>query len=158
MARISRAVLVLLAAVVVTPIVGAQAGGNAAADLDQCRNGPMSDPVACTGTAWVNGNANGTHAHYLEGDSIVYRLRFEGIAPASHTVTIEWDTTENGKHAIDYLTSYNRTEVTAAPCSGVAGCGGATTFPIPVDPNVAAEGVTQVPGVFTMFNGAITGV
>jgi uncharacterized membrane protein len=132
--------------------------GNAAADLDQCRNGPVSAPVACTGGAWVNGNANAIHAHYLEGDSIVYRMRFDDLAVTSHTVTIEWDTTENGKHAIDYLTTYNRTEATAAPCSGVASCGGATTFPIPVDPYVAAEGVSQVPGVFTMYNATITDV
>ena len=101
---------VVFAAVAVTPIAVAQASdGHAAADLDQCRNGPVSAPVACTGSAWVNGNANATHAHYLEGDSIVYRMRFENLALASHTVTIEWDTTENGKHAIDYLTSYDRT-------------------------------------------------
>jgi Big-like domain-containing protein len=131
---------------------------NSAADLDQCRNGPMSAPVVCTGGAWVNGNANATQAHYLEDDSIVYRMRFDNLALTSHTVTIEWDTTQNGKHALDYLTTYNRTEVGAAPCSGVAGCGGATTFPIPVDPFVAAEGVSQIPGVFTMFNGTITGV
>jgi hypothetical protein len=132
--------------------------GNAAADLDQCRNGSMSAPVACTGSAWVNGNANAIHAHYLEGDSIVYRMRFDNLAPTTHTVTIEWDTTENAKHAIDYLTTYNRTEATADPCSGVESCGGATTFPIPVDPFVAAEGVSQVPGVLTMYNATITGV
>jgi uncharacterized repeat protein (TIGR01451 family) len=173
MARISpyAALAVLVAALVATPVVIAQAGapaspaittaqtsgGNAAADLDQCRNGPMSDPVVCTGSAWVNGNANAIQAHYLEGDSIVYRMRFDNLALTSHTVTIEWDSTQNGKHAIDYLTTYNRTEVGATPCSGVAGCAGATTFPIPVDPFVAADGVSQVPGVFTMYNGTITG-
>ena len=175
MARLSRlaALAVMCAAVTVTPIVAAQAvttggttaiataqasDGNAAADLDQCRNGPMSAPVVCTGSAWVNGNANAIQAHYLEGDSIVYRMRFDNLALTSHTVTIEWDTTQNGNHAIDYLTTYDRTEVNAAPCSGVSGCGGATTFPIPVDPFVAAEGVSQVPGVFTMYNATITGV
>ena len=131
---------------------------NSSADLDQCRNGPMSAPVVCTGSAWVNGNANAIQAHYLEGESIVYRMRFDNLALTSHTVTIEWDTTQNGKHAIDYLTTYDRTEVSAAPCSGIAGCGGATTFPIPADPFVTAEGVTPVPGVFTMYNGTITGV
>ena len=57
---------------------------------------------------------------YCEGDSFPYRLhvRQSGDLP-SHTVTIEWDTTKSGKHAIDYLTTYNRTVATANPCLGV---------------------------------------
>ena len=77
---------------------------------------------------------------------------------ASHTVTIEWDTTKAGKHAIDYLTTYNQTVTNANPCLGVASCGAATTFPIPVDPQVTGGGVTPVAGNFTMFGGTITSV
>jgi hypothetical protein len=134
---------------------------NEAADIDQCANGPFSAPEPCTGSAWVNGNVGASKGHYFEGDSIPYRIKFSGLTIGStNTVTIEWDTTKAGKHAIDYLTSYNRTEsVGNDPCSGVAGCGAATTFPIPLDPNVAAAGVTQIGGqVFTMFGGTITSV
>jgi hypothetical protein len=134
---------------------------NEAADIDQCANGPFSAPEPCTGAAWVNGNVGQSKGHYYEGDSIPYRIKFSGLTIGStNTVTIQWDTTKAGKHAIDYLTSYNRTEsVGNDPCSGVAGCGAATTFPIPIDPNVTSAGVTQIGGqVFTMFGGTITAV
>src|SRR5262249_48084999 len=140
-----------------------------AANLDQCANGGVGNPpVPCTGSAWQNGNLNENQAHYLEGDSVPYRLRFAALAtvpppssaPTPHTVTISWDTTQTGRHALDYLTTFDRTEGTADPCSGVADCvpAGASTFPIPVDPNVAAgpdgiqgtpDDIAQIPGVFT---------
>src|SRR3989442_7785824 len=143
----------------------AQGSSNPAANLDQCANGPLSGPVHCNSdpTQWVNGNLNGNQAHFFEGDSIPYRMRFSGLgtgAGVSHTVTIGWDTTKGGKHAFDYLTSFDRTETTADPCSGVAGCGSPTTFAIPPDGNftAACTGCTQVPGVFTLYNGLITSV
>ena len=151
--------------------------GNPAGDLDQCGNGPSNAAVPCTGTAWQNGNLNQNQAHYSEGDSVPYRLRFSNLSTTgSHTVTIEWDTTKSGKHALDYLTSFDRTETTANPCSGVAGCvlaGPKDTEPIPVDPNVTAgqnqiddppagsaggDDIAQIAGNFTLFNGNITGV
>jgi hypothetical protein len=135
----------------------ASAAGNPSADLDQCRNGTLASPSQCLdlggSTGWVNGNAGSSNAHWREGDSIAYRMRFDNLSLASHSVTIQWDTTKGGKHALDYLTTYNRTETTANPCSGVAGCGSPTTFAIPDDPN---SSVTQVPGVFTLYNGSIT--
>ncbi len=133
--------------------------GPEAANLDQCRNGTFAIPVQCTGAAWHNGNANADTAHWREGDSIPYRMRFSGMpTTGDHTVTIEWDTTKNGKHALDYLTSFDRTEATGDPCSGVAGCGSPSTFPIPVDPNVTGGGVTPDAGVFTCFNCTISAV
>jgi hypothetical protein len=78
-----------------------------------------------------------------------------------HSVTIAWDTTKAGKHAIDYLTSFDRTESLANPCLAVSGCslsGPKTTFAIPPDPNVTGAGVTPLAGKFTMFNGTITSV
>src|SRR2546425_7245783 len=136
-------------------------GVSAGADLDQCGNGPASAPVACTGTAWQNGNLNANQAHYFEGDSVPYRIRFSNLSTsATHSVTLEWDTTKSGKHAIDYLTTFNRTETTADPCSGVTGCGSPTTFAIPPDGNftAACAGCTQILGFFTLYNGTITGV
>jgi hypothetical protein len=143
------------------------------ADLDQCANGGFgSPPVVCSGTAWQNGNLGQGQAHYFEGDSVPYRLKFSGLSVgSSYNVTIEYDTTENSgaKHALDYLTSFDRTETTADPCSSVAGCSLAVkdTFAIPIDSNVTAgfdgvpgngNDITQVPGVFTLFSGDITAV
>lgn len=144
----------------------------AAADLDQCANGGVgSTPVLCSGAAWQNGNLNSNQAHYLEGQSVPYRLRFSNLdTNASHTVTIEYDSTQSGKHAIDYLTSFDRTESTANPCSGVANCnlaGPFSTFAIPVDANVTngsdgmngtSDDIAQIAGNFTLFNGTITSV
>jgi uncharacterized repeat protein (TIGR01451 family) len=124
------------------------------AKLDQCLNGPLSAPVPCTGSAWANGDAQATQAHWREGDSLPYRMRLTSLTAGTHTLGIQWDTTKGGKHAIDYLTSFDRTETTADPCSGVTGCTTATsTFPIPADPNVT---VPQVAGSFTCFNCTIT--
>src|SRR5262249_18266448 len=78
---------------------------NISGDLDQCANGGVGDPpVPCTGAAWQNGNLNANQAHFVEGDSVPYRIRLDGLAPntTGHTLTIAFDTTQgNGKHAID---------------------------------------------------------
>ena len=133
---------------------------NPAATLQQCRNGDLTSPAVCAdlgGSAgWVSGNAGASNSHYREGDSIAYRMLLSNLATTgSHRVTIQWDTTKGGKHAIDYLTSYNRTETTADPCSLVTGCGSPTTFGIPNDTNAS---IAKIPGVFTLFNGTITSV
>lgn len=138
---------------------------NESADLDQCANGPFDTPVQCTGSAWQNGNVGANDGHYYEAGSIPYRVKFDNLLiGGSNTVTIEWDTTQGGKHAIDYITSYDRTEVSPGnnPCSGVVGThctNPPTTFPIPLDPNVSGVGVTQLAGQqFTMWGGTITSV
>jgi uncharacterized protein (TIGR03382 family) len=145
-------------------------GGNPSANLDQCANGPLASPVACTGGAWVNGNLNANQAHYVEGQSVPYRMRFDNLnTGTAHAVRIEWDTSQTGSHAEDYVTTFSRTETTADPCSGVSGCSlsSSSTYGIPVDNNVAigpddiagtADDITQIPGVFTLFGGTITGV
>lgn len=141
----------------------------ASADLDQCRNGTSGAPVACTGAAWVNGNANSTQAHWAESQFLAYRAKFTDLSIGAHTFTIGYDILASGKHAIDYLGTYNVTETTADPCSGVVGCtlGSPTsTFPIPVDtvtvtsninPNTGLP-IVQTAGQFTMWGGTITGV
>ncbi len=140
---------------------------NPSADLDQCANGPFTTPVLCTGSNWQNGNVGQNSGHYYEGDAIPYRMRFANLTiGAPTTVTIEWDTTKGGKHAIDYLMSYNFTEPSPGnnPCSGVTGNASCTnntptTFSIPLDPNVSGQGVTQIGGQqFTMWGGTITSV
>lgn len=126
-----------------------QGAGNPSADLDQWGN----DAPA----SWQNGNLNDNQATYFEGDSVPYRMKFDNLATGGgnpHTVTIEWDTTKSGKHALDYLTSYDRT-TSPNPCAGVSGCAGpADTETIPTDPNA----LNQQAGVFSLFGGTITGV
>src|SRR5262249_54894034 len=136
--------------------------GNPSATLDQCANDPFPSPNTdgCSANAndWVNGNLGSSKASYFEGDSVPYRLRLDNLSLASHTVTIEWDTTKSDKHAIDYLTTFNRTVATANPCLGVSGCnpGTFTTFAIPADPQVTGGGVTPVAGSFRLYGGTIT--
>src|SRR5438067_3919953 len=133
--------------------LGALAKGN----LDQCGNGPLSAATDCNPLSWQNGNLNGNQAHYFEGDSVPYRLTFLNLSTTgTHTVTIQWDTTKGGKHALDYITSFDRTVTTADPCAGVTGCGSPTTRAIPVDPNWTGSSGTPIPGNFTLYNGTIT--
>jgi large repetitive protein len=159
---------VLIALAVAAPAAFAK---DASADLDQCANGAITAMAICAGSQWQNGNLNGNQAHYFEGDSVPYRLKLQDLAPdTSYIVTIEWDTTKSGKHALDYLTSYDRTETTGPAdvadfhlnqndaCSDYlgAGCLGApSTLAIPTDPNVVgASGQhpsSQIAGNFTMW-------
>jgi hypothetical protein len=86
---------------------GANAADNAY-NIDQCVNGGVSTPQiheACAGVNWVNGNANGSKAHWSEGQSLVYRLKLTNVTAEPHKVVIQWDITKAGLHAIDYLTS-----------------------------------------------------
>jgi hypothetical protein len=136
---------------------------NPSADLDQCANGQAPSPSSdgCNGTAgtdWENGNLGASKSVYFEGDTIPYRLKFGNLSLASHTVTIEWDTTKSGKHAIDYITSFNQSVLDADPCLGISGCSTSSTFAIPADPQVTGGGVTPIAGVFTLYGGTITAV
>jgi Prealbumin-like fold domain len=135
---------------------------NPSADLDQCANDPDPSPNTdgCSASAsdWVNGNIGASKAVYFEGDSLPYRMRFDNLSLASHSVTIEWDTTKSGKHALDYIDTYNQTVGTANPSLGVSPCGSPTTFPIPADPQVTGAGVTPIAGNLTLYGGTITSV
>jgi len=161
---------VLTLAGAVTPVRAAPQA--AAGDLDQCRNGTLASPADCVaGTpplGWVNGNANGTQAHWTEGQSIPYRIRLTGLTNGQHELTIRYDyTAPTGEHAFDYLTTFNRSAPSADPCSDfLIPCPAPATFPIPVDPVLATcstpqhdpvgGGVPQLPGDFTIYNGTIT--
>jgi len=129
--------------------------GNASANLNQFAN-KSGDPAD-----WVNGNLGASKSIYFEGDSIPYRLLLDNLSPGSpHTVTIEWDTTKSSKHSIDYLTTFDRSAANADPCAGVSGCDKTifAAFPIPLDPQVTAAGVTPITGEFRLFGGTITAV
>ncbi|HEU4507265.1 MAG TPA: hypothetical protein VFR78_03435 [Pyrinomonadaceae bacterium] len=143
------------------------------ANLDTCANGPANAPVFCTGDAWENGNLNSSKSHYLEGQSVPYRTILENLIPGNtYTLAIEYDTTQGGDHAFDYLTSFDRTEPKPGnnPCTRKQGnaivsiCDPLTfvTTPIPTDPNVTAgqdgtpgtiDDISQIAGLFTLYNG-----
>src|SRR5947207_530746 len=145
--------------------------GNPAVNIDQCANGDGATD-ACLGAAWQNGNVNGNQADYFEGDTIPYRDKFTDLTTGTtYSKTIEWDTTKSGKHAIDYLTTWNRSALPGSdPCDGtaLAPCvdgSGANPLPIPDDPNVLAgpdgisgnsDDITPIPGVFECFGCTIT--
>jgi uncharacterized repeat protein (TIGR01451 family) len=160
-ARVAFAALVL-AALLALALAG-PAGAAVTADLDQCRNGTASGPGTCTGSGWHNGNLNPTNAHYREGDSVPFRAVIAGIEAGVHTLDIGYDTTESGRHAYDYLTSFDRTEATADPCSGIAGCDLAApsdTAGIPADSTLddAEPPVDPVPGIITAWGAEISSV
>jgi hypothetical protein len=160
---------------------GIALAANPAANLDQCANFAGVAPNQATNCSasdlpagsnnWVNGNLGQSKALYHEGDSVPYRMRFSNLAlvdPVSHTpivhkVTIEWDTTKSSKHALDYITTYNRTVAGADPCLQVVpACGPMQPYgaanAIPADGQVTGAGVTPIAGNLTIFGGAITNI
>jgi uncharacterized repeat protein (TIGR01451 family) len=153
----------LLLAALLTLIAARPAAAAVSADLDQCRNGTFAAPAACTGSAWQNGNLGATNAHYREDDSVPFRAVITGLAPGGHQLDIGYDATDGGRHAYDHLTSFGRTEATADPCSGVAGCDLASpsdTAPIPADPTLADADppVDPAAGVITAWGAEIDAV
>ncbi|HEV8592945.1 MAG TPA: carboxypeptidase-like regulatory domain-containing protein [Pyrinomonadaceae bacterium] len=151
---------------------------NDSASLSQCRNGaaettpPNSAPQCIEGglslpgnqpeesQGWATGNAGSSDSHWNEKDFIAYRMEFGGLTIGSQsTVVIGYDIIDNGKHAIDYLGSYNFTETDANPCPIANDCPGTSvnTTPVPPAPDLIPA-VPQVPGVFTFFGAAFNGV
>ncbi len=148
---------ILLAAFAMSTGAGA-VGGPPAANLDQCKNG-STGTEACIGSNWVNGNLGASNSKYFEGDSIPYRIGLTNLDAGTHTVTIQWDTTKSGKHAIDYLTTWDRTANAGSnACDGYTCGAGTTTLAIPADPNVTGGGVTPIAGNFTLFGGTLSSV
>jgi hypothetical protein len=105
----------------------AAAPTGASASLEQCTNGATGTTIQlqqCAGSSlaavnnyknWVNGNANGSKAHWREGEFISYRVRLSGLATGiAHTLVFDYQTIHSGKHALDYVGSFDATETTSA--------------------------------------------
>ena len=110
---------------------------------DQCSNDQGTGYTSGdTGCRWINGNLQSNNSAYTEGDATVQRVWLTDYAPgSSHTVTFKYGTTKGGKHAYDFLTTWNWSEgwITLADrCQDITGCttAGETTLDIPQDPNV----------------------
>jgi uncharacterized repeat protein (TIGR01451 family) len=157
--RVLAATAFLVAIAMVAPTL---AWANEAANIDQCRNGTVGAPVQCADSAWTNGDLGTQNSHYREGDSVPFRATLTGLDTglASHTLTIQYDTLQSGKHAYDYLTSFNRTETTADPTTGISGLSVGNCFTIPIDTTIhfANPGSTQASGCIKIWNGTITNV
>ncbi len=148
-------------------------GGPLNVNLDQCANGsPNFVDLHCD---WQNGNINGSNSEYGEGQSIPYRLFISGLDPSvSHTIHINYDFTEGGEKAFDFLTTWNVTQMGGDPCSGAAAVptpcppGAATTFGFPGDSfNPSNKGSLTVNGAIadaavsrnlTIYNGTIKSI
>ena len=129
-----------------------------------CANGDFGSPLQpCD---YQNGNLNGQNSQWSEGEFVPMRIEFTGLTvDQTYTVKISWDTTIGGKHAYDYLGTYDSTQSVLEgndPCAGIAGCTITDTYPIPIDPNVGPAmiaGHSQIGGqFFTCFNCDITSV
>jgi len=135
--------------------------------LFQCANGGRGTPeLTCSGSNWQFGNLNQNNSQWVEGEFVPYRALITGLTVGStNTLTISYGTTKNGKHAVDYLGTWDQSTLApngpggADACVNVSPCSAPSTEPIPLDPTLtAANPGIQDPGVFTIFNGTITNV
>ncbi|WP_038074617.1 DUF11 domain-containing protein, partial [Thioclava pacifica] len=149
---------------------------SASYNLDQWKNGNSVIPTPGDGDEWVNGNLNEQQARYSEGDFVPYRATISDLTEGTYFLTIEYDVTEGGQHALDYLGSYDES---FGPGSTHAG----DTVPDPVDGTVlsptptssldvaidlnvtegvdgilgTADDIVQEGGSFTMYGATLTG-
>ncbi|MEN8239195.1 MAG: T9SS C-terminal target domain-containing protein, partial [Actinomycetota bacterium] len=170
------AALLAFTVVVVVPAYNEPAqAAPPAVNLDQCRNGAADSPTdPCD---WVNGNAGAQNSHYVEGFSIPYRAIMTDLPTDGTVIELDlgYDIKHSFKHAIDFLTHFDRLEPhnegfghpaeTVTPTSGYGPFGTTTTYPIPAPENngggqPGAEFASLPAGekVFTLYGGTITNI
>jgi len=76
-------VIFTLTATGLTSGLTAQTSFSDGAAMTGCSNGTTALSTNC---AWVNGNLNSSKAHYLEGDSVPYKVSISGLTAGTHTV------------------------------------------------------------------------
>ena len=151
------------------------------ADLDQAKNGTPGSPISPVD--FVNGNLGSSNSHYREGHSVPYRMVFENVASGTHYVIFEWDLKHSGKHALDYITHFNRilphtfspshSPETINPLEGLAGgfaapttfaipapssAGSPVPLPVPGQPTASFNSLTAGEKLMTIYNGTITSI
>lgn len=134
---------------------------------DQCSNDKVTGYTSGdNGCRWINGNLQSNNSIYFEGDATVQRVWLTDLPPGStHTVSLKYGTTKGGKHAYDFLTTWDWSEdwITSSDrCQGITGCDSAiaeTKWDIPEDPNVPASFEPNALGErqFVMRGGTLTG-
>ena len=85
---------------------------------------------------------NASKAHYAEDQVIPQRI-LASVTSGSHDLLITYGARKSGKHAFDYLTTWNRTVGAADPCLLVTPACGPAQGPnafnlIPIDPQVGS--------------------
>jgi hypothetical protein len=151
---------ILSAAAALWLFVGASQAAAEGLTLQQCANGNIDDPVdhlECY-DGWINGSANAQKAAFTENAFVPYRVSLTGLnIGETYTYSFSWDTMHQGLHGLDYVGTYNASITRADLCQGLAGVsclvGTETTLLVPKDPEIAAAGVPQPDGVFTMYGG-----
>jgi len=79
------------------------------ANIDQGANEKVTSPVSPV--SWINGNLNSQQAHFLEGYSIPYRAILGDLEVGkTYTLVIGFDQRDGSKHALDYITHFQRLE------------------------------------------------
>ena len=79
------------------------------ASLDQAANGALNfgtNAASISPVDWENGDQGPMKSHYIEGQSVAYRMVLENLTNGPHTLDIEWDLRSGGANAIDYITHY----------------------------------------------------
>jgi hypothetical protein len=131
------------------------------------------DQWASIDDAWQNGNLNGNNARYPEGGVVPFRVAFEGLAPGSHEIHINYDFTAGGHKAYDFLATWNVTNASGEICAASGGgissmcpsLPSPSTFAFPADPYSAdglsvttAQVYSGAPRRLTLWGGTITSI
>ena len=133
-------------------------GGEPGGDIDQCSNGQAVGADRLRGVRRLGQRQPQREQLALPRGRLcpLPREAHEPRRRAVHTLTIQYDTIDGGKHAYDYLTSYNRTEPAADPCARHSRrASRRPSGPIPADPSIAFANPssTQVAGQISIWNG-----
>src|SRR4029079_12788715 len=106
-----------------------------------------------TGCRWTNGNLQSNNSTYFEGDATPQRLWLDGLTPGeTDTITFDYGTTKQGKHAYDYLTTFDKSEtwITVPDrCDGITGCATAA------DVTAGMQDDTNVPNTIEPASGRV---
>ena len=110
--------------------------------IEQCRNGgSVTTSNDCdVASAWVTGNVGDQNSRWSESQFVPYRAILTDVPAGTHSIVIAYDAKESGRHALDYLGTYNYTETGANPCvDGFCPAGGSTANNILADPYVTSS-------------------
>lgn len=162
----NKALLAVMLVALITAAAFTVAWAASIGTYDQCSNdlgvgyGPPDE-----GCRWVNGNLQANNSLYAEGDATVQRVWLTDYAPGTtHTITFTYGTTKAGKHAYDFLTTWDWSEnwiTDADRCQDITGCLTAVeniSPVIPTDPAAGGFDVAAGSQYFTIRGGTISAV
>lgn len=125
-----------------------------AATLNQAENGGVNN-APISPVDWVTGNVNQAKGHYVEGQSVAYKMEVTGLTPGvQSSLIVGFDVTKSNKYALDYITSDDRIAETVDPCSDTSICSGPAddTEVIPAPAYSGVNGATNAADVTASFN------